>query len=52
MKLKYETPYIMELELNDNKHLIVKKSDGTVEDVGYFPQNGITIHRKEERVIE
>lgn len=43
MKLKYETPYIMELELMDNRHLIVSYSDGIKKDIGYLPADGITI---------
>lgn len=44
MKLNIETPYIVNLYLDSNSHLIVDKSDGTKLDVGYLPTHSINIH--------
>lgn len=42
--LHTEFPYIVEIHLDSDSHLIVDKSDGTKLDVGYLPTHSINIH--------
>ena len=52
MKKKYESPYIREIYIDDNHHLIVENSNGEHHDNGYMPTDGITIHYKEDEEDE
>ena len=48
MKKNYEIPYIREIYIDNNHHLIVENSNGEHHDNGYMPTDGITIHYKED----
>lgn len=43
MKKKFELPYIREVYIDKNHHLIVENSNGEHHDNGYLPTDGITI---------
>lgn len=52
MKKKFETPYIREIYIDKNHHLIVENSVGEHHDNGYLPTDGIRIHYKEDKEDE
>ena len=52
MKKNYESPYIREIYIDNNHHLIVENSNGEHHDNGYMPTDGITIYYKEDEKNE
>ena len=48
MTKKFELPYIREVYIDKNHHLIVENSNGEHYDNGYLPTDGITIYYKED----